>query len=66
MPLVTQAIAQLRLAGGCDCCNNPAYQEMTNMANLICLQFSYNQQNKALCTLEALVNLLATFGKTNL
>lgn len=65
-PRVTQAIAQLRLAGGCDCCNAEDYQAMTNMADLICLQWSYGQQNRALCTLQELINLLGKFGKTDL
>ena len=61
---LSQAIAQLRLAGGCDCCNAEDYQTMTNMLDLACLQFSYNQVNKCICTIQALVSLLAKFGKT--
>lgn len=61
---LSQAVAQLRLADGCDCCNAIDYQEMTNMLNLACLQFSYNQVSRCICTIEALTNLLAKFGKT--
>lgn len=62
-PKVKQAVWQLTLSSYTV---NPAYIEMNDMLSLIELAWSYGEQNKAIYTLQKLINLLIKYGKTNL